>query len=106
MEAATPHPVLGRVLDDLQANEGVALGRLFDWLRIPSIPTQEGHAADCRRAAEWFRAQLRMIGFTAEVHPTAGRPVVVGHSAEAGPEAPTILRHGHYDVQPADPAAL
>ena len=94
------------VLGDLQANEEAALGRLFDWLRIPSISTQNSHAADCQRAAEWFRDQLHMLGFTAEVHQTAGRPVVVGHSIEAGPDAPTILYYGHYDVQPADPEAL
>ena len=99
-------PVLDQVLDHLQQNEPAALGRLFEWLRIPSISTQDSHAADCQRAAEWFRNELIGLGFSAEVRQTAGRPVVVGHSGEAGSDAPRVLYYGHYDVQPADPEEL
>jgi acetylornithine deacetylase/succinyl-diaminopimelate desuccinylase-like protein len=106
MDLPVSAALLERVLSDLDANEPAAIGRLFDWLRIPSISTQDSHAPDCQRAAEWFRDQLRGLGFTADVHQTAGRPVVIGHSTEAGLDAPTILYYGHYDVQPADPLAL
>jgi acetylornithine deacetylase/succinyl-diaminopimelate desuccinylase-like protein len=33
-----------------------------------------------------------------ELLPTAGRPVVVGEWLGAGPDAPTLLAYGHYDV--------
>jgi acetylornithine deacetylase/succinyl-diaminopimelate desuccinylase-like protein len=98
--------ILAEVLERLAVTEDAALGRLFDALRIPSISTQDSHAADCQRAAEWFRDQLRELGFKADVHQTAGRPVVIGHSDEAGEEAPRLLYYGHYDVQPADPEEL
>lgn len=36
--------------------------------------------------------------------PTKGpRPVVYGEWLSAGPERPTALIYGHYDVQPIDP---
>jgi acetylornithine deacetylase/succinyl-diaminopimelate desuccinylase-like protein len=37
------------------------------------------------------------------IYPTAGHPVVYGDHLKAGPDAPTVLIYGHYDVQPAEP---
>ncbi len=81
--------------------------RLFELLRIPSISAQPAHAADCREAAEWIRAQLAGLGFEAGLRETAGHPVVLAH--HAGPSdyrGPHILFYGHYDVQPVDPVEL
>ena len=90
----------------LDQGAGPALDRLFEILRIPSVSTQASHQADCQRAAEWFAAQLHGLGFDASVRQTVGRPIVIGHSTEAGSDAPRMLYYGHYDVQPADPEAL
>jgi acetylornithine deacetylase/succinyl-diaminopimelate desuccinylase-like protein len=80
---------------------------LFSLLRIPSVSAQPAHAADCRRAAEWWREQLAGLGFQAEVHPTPGHPVVVGHHpGPAGYTGPHVLFYAHYDVQPVDPLDL
>jgi acetylornithine deacetylase/succinyl-diaminopimelate desuccinylase-like protein len=81
--------------------------RLFALLRIPSISAQPGHAADCRRAAEWVRDQLTELGFTAALRDTPGHPVVVAHcEAPPGYRGPHVLFYGHYDVQPVDPVEL
>ncbi len=90
------------------ANAGMpdAQARWLDWLRIPSISAQSVHAHDCRTAAEFARAELASLGFTAEVRETAGQPVVVAHHAGPGPEAPHLLYYGHYDVQPPEPLEL
>jgi acetylornithine deacetylase/succinyl-diaminopimelate desuccinylase-like protein len=73
-------------------------------LRIASISTLPEHASDMRRAAEWITAELTRLGFErADVMPTAGHPIVYAERLKAGPEAPTILLYGHYDVQPVDP---
>ncbi len=80
------------------------LEELKAFLRIPSVSTQARHKADVERAAAWLRDRLAEAGFPrAEVMPTQGHPVVYGEWMAAGPEAPTVLIYGHYDVQPPDP---
>lgn len=87
-----------------RANHAQFLAELIEFLRLPSISTQEAHRADMRRTAAWVRDRLLKIGFPrAEVMPTAGHPVVYGEWPGAKPNAPTMLVYGHYDVQPPDP---
>ncbi|BCH20835.1 M20/M25/M40 family metallo-hydrolase [Mesorhizobium sp. L-8-3] len=96
---------LAPVLDRLDADLPQSLDRLFDLVRIKSISTDPAFAADCRKAAEWLVADLKMIGFNASVRDTPGHPMVVAHhDGPAG--APHVLFYGHYDVQPVDPLEL
>ncbi len=98
---------LNAVLSHADANLVQSRERLFELLRIPSISAQPAHAADCARAAAWWRDQLAALGFEADVRPTAGHPVVVAHHpGAAGYQGPHILFYGHYDVQPVDPLEL
>lgn len=77
---------------------------LYEFLRIASIGTDPKHHGDTLRAANWLRDHLSAIGLeTACLIPTAGKPVVYGEWMGAGPDAPTVLVYGHYDVQPIDP---
>ena len=78
---------------------------LHDFLRIPSISTDPAHAPDMQHAAEWLVAHMRSLGLeNAQVMPTAGYPVAYGEWLGAGPDKPTVLVYGHYDVVPADMA--
>lgn len=73
-------------------------------LRIPSISTLPEHKEDIQAAASWIADQLRSLEFEpVELIPTAKHPVVYGEHLQAGPDAPTLLFYGHYDVQPTDP---
>jgi acetylornithine deacetylase/succinyl-diaminopimelate desuccinylase-like protein len=102
-----PAPPVAAVLDHADANLSASRERLFELLRIPSISALPAHAADCKRAAAWWRDQLSGLGFSAEIRPTPGHPVVVGHFAGPADYAgPHVLFYGHYDVQPVDPVSL
>jgi acetylornithine deacetylase/succinyl-diaminopimelate desuccinylase-like protein len=94
------------ILAHAAARRDDSRARWFEWLRIPSVSAQPDHAPDCRRAAEWMAAQLRAIGFTAELKETAGHPVVLGHHAGPTGSGRHLLFYGHYDVQPAEPLEL
>lgn len=78
---------------------------LHDLLRIPSISTDPAHAPDMQRAAEWLAGRMRDLNLeNVGVMPTAGYPVVFGEYSGAGPDRPTVLVYGHYDVVPAEMA--
>jgi len=79
---------------------------LFDLLRIPSVSARSEHALDVRRAAEWLAERSREIGLETSIHETAGHPIVLAEWRNAGPDKPTVLIYGHYDVQPAEPLEL
>ncbi len=97
---------MSQILSFLDANDARFHDELFDFLRIPSVSARSEHQGDVGRAAEWLAQRMRAAGLTAEVHPTAGHPVVLGEWRGAGPAAKTILVYGHYDVQPPEPLDL
>ncbi len=75
---------------------------LLEFLRIPSLSGSPDKAADVAQAADWLAANMRVSGIdNVEVMPTAGHPVVYGDWLAAGPDKPTVLVYGHYDVVPA-----
>ena len=80
------------------------LSELFDFLRFPSVSTDSRHAGDVRACADWLMAKLTAMGLAAELHPTAGHPLVVARNVHV-PGRRTVLIYGHYDVQPVDPLA-
>ena len=78
---------------------------LFEMLRIPSLSGDPAHAGDVRRMAEWLADHMRGLKLdNVQVLPTAGHPVVYGEWLDAGPDKPTVLVYGHYDVVPAEMA--
>jgi acetylornithine deacetylase/succinyl-diaminopimelate desuccinylase-like protein len=87
----------------IEANQDRFLNELYDLLRIPSVSAVSKHDPDTREAAEWVAESLRGAGLTAEIHETPGHPIVLAERRDAGPDAPTILIYGHYDVQPVEP---
>lgn len=74
------------------------LGRLC---AQPSISAQRLGIDEC---AELTATMLREEGFTAEILPTGGSPIVYGESD--GRTGRTLLFYNHYDVQPPEPLEL
>jgi acetylornithine deacetylase/succinyl-diaminopimelate desuccinylase-like protein len=76
---------------------------LFEMLRIPSLSGDPAFAADVRRMAEWLANHMESLGLSrVAVMETAGHPVAYGEWMGAGPDKPTVLVYGHYDVVPAE----
>ncbi len=93
--------------DYAKQHEADFVAELMDFLRIPSVSTEERHRDDIRRAADFLKQRLEEAGFErVEVMPTGGHPVVYAEWMAAGEAAPTVLVYGHYDVQPPDPLEL
>jgi acetylornithine deacetylase/succinyl-diaminopimelate desuccinylase-like protein len=85
-----------------RANSEKFQQELFEMLRIPSLSGDPAHAGDIQRMADWLAAHMNELGLSnVQVMPTAGLPVVYGEWMGAGPEMPTVLVYGHYDVVPA-----
>jgi acetylornithine deacetylase/succinyl-diaminopimelate desuccinylase-like protein len=85
-----------------RANGARFLEELFEMLRIPSLSGDPAHAGDVRKMAEWLAEHMQLLGLDkVAVMETAGHPVVYGEWMGAGPEKPTVLVYGHYDVVPA-----
>ncbi|MCA9860277.1 MAG: dipeptidase [Thermomicrobiales bacterium] len=76
--------------------------QLTEFLRIPSLSGTPERAGDVAAAADWLAENMRGAGVAqVAVMPTAGHPVVYGEWLGAGPDKPTVLVYGHYDVVPA-----
>jgi acetylornithine deacetylase/succinyl-diaminopimelate desuccinylase-like protein len=86
-----------------RANGEQYVQQLKEMLRIPSLSGNPAHAADVRRMAEWLATHMQGLGLQqVAVMETAGHPVVYGEWLGAGPDKPTLLVYGHYDVVPAE----
>ncbi|PYZ92880.1 peptidase M20 [Salipaludibacillus keqinensis] len=94
------------VLKYLEENRESLLGKLEEFLSIPSVSTDGAHKQDVLKAGTFVANYLKEIGFqSVEIIETGGHPLVYGEWLEAK-DAPTALFYGHYDVQPADPYEL
>ncbi len=83
------------------------VNELCDFVRIPSVSAKPENAGDVREAGHWVVDRLKAAGMeNAKMYDTAGHPVVCADWLHAGPDKPTILIYGHFDVQPAEPFEL
>jgi len=101
-----------RVIEHLATQRDAILERLLTLIRFPSVSTDPAFEAGMRGAREFLLDRLRAIGLQdvrlldAADAPPGGQPAVYGAWLGAGPDKPTIMIYGHYDVQPADPLEL
>lgn len=102
---AATHPCISDVLAELAQSHERALESLFELLRIPSVSADVEQRPALHEAAQWIGRTAGDMGFDVEVIETAGAPVVIAEWRKAGLAAPTVVIYGHYDVQPAAPAA-
>jgi acetylornithine deacetylase/succinyl-diaminopimelate desuccinylase-like protein len=89
---------LDSVFARIDADFGAHLGRIQDYLRVPSV---SGTGEGIDRTAAATAGLIQSVGGRAQIVSTPGHPVVIGSIPGDGP---TLLRYGMYDVQPADEA--
>lgn len=87
----------------LEENQLSLISRLQDFIRIPSVSAQSDHKVHMDRCAEFVLETCRDMGMDGERMPTGGWDAVYAEWMGAGPDAPTVLIYGHYDVQPPEP---
>ena len=96
---------MDRVVEYLREHQAEHVEWVREWCRIPSISTKPEHKADMAAAAKWLAERMIQVGLRAEVHQTAGHPLVYAEHCEAV-GAPTVLVYGHFDVQPEGDLSL
>ncbi len=85
--------------------DALAVESLAEWVGIPSVSSDPGHADDVRRSARWLAGTMRRAGLPrTEVWETDGLPAVYGCLPAADPGAPVLLTYSHHDVHAADPS--
>jgi acetylornithine deacetylase/succinyl-diaminopimelate desuccinylase-like protein len=85
----------------LEENLDANLAELVIFCSQPSISAQNLGLDEC---AELTAAMLKKRGFTTEIMPTTGAPVVLAE--RKGKSEKTLLIYNHYDVQPPEPLEL
>ncbi|MFZ4406398.1 MAG: dipeptidase [Paracraurococcus sp.] len=97
-----------RVAEYLAGQRDAILDRLLTLIRFPSVSTDPAFADGMRGARDFLLDRLRAIGMTEVrlLEAPGGQPAIFGAWTGAGPDRPTIMIYGHYDVQPADPLEL
>jgi acetylornithine deacetylase/succinyl-diaminopimelate desuccinylase-like protein len=99
--------MLNDALQYAAAHRTEFLTELKEFLSLPSISALPDHKPDMQRTAQWLADRFTALGLHhAKVNPTVGHPIVTAEWLEAGPDKPTVLIYGHYDVQPVDPIEL
>jgi acetylornithine deacetylase/succinyl-diaminopimelate desuccinylase-like protein len=78
-----------------------SLAELSRFVAQPSVGAQNWGMQEC---AALVAEMLKKRGFSAEIMPTQGAPVVFGE--RKGKSAKTTLFYNHYDVQPPEPLEL
>jgi acetylornithine deacetylase/succinyl-diaminopimelate desuccinylase-like protein len=85
----------------LNAHFDESIAELSRLCAQPSVSAQNWGLVEC---ADLVAGMLRQRGFSVQVMPTGGAPVV--YAERKGKSAKTLLFYNHYDVQPPEPLEL
>lgn len=85
----------------LDTNIDISITELSQLVAQPSVAAQDWGLVEC---ANLVGQMLTKRGFTVEILPTGGPPVVFAECK--GKREKTLLFYNHYDVQPAEPLEL
>ena len=91
----------------LETNASRHMEEMKECLRMETISADPKKEGEIKRCGEWLVNKLTAAGFeNAKLVPTGGLPAVYADWLHAGPDKPTFMVYGHYDVQPAGDESL
>lgn len=96
-----PSDKSAQIDDYIESHLDDSIAELSGLCAQPSVSAQ---GLGIRECAELVARMLRARGFTAEIIPTQGHPIVYGEAP--GKSDRTLLFYNHYDVQPPEPLEL
>ncbi len=92
--------MVDKALAYIDENKARFIEELQEFLRFPSISSQNAHDQDVIECARWLRGHLDGIGLEAHLIETDGHPIVQAKASSQSQRR--LILYGHYDVQPAD----
>ena len=87
--------------DDLDQHQEELLGRLLEFVAIPSVSTDPAYAQAMQQACFWLCNWAASQGLHHKIWAPPGHPSVYIETPPV-PGKPVLLIYGHYDVQPAE----
>ncbi len=90
-----------RIAQHIEQHLNDSIAELSRLCAQPSVSAQGIGIPEC---AELVAGMLRARGFSAQIHPTRGHPIVTADIQ--GKQNKTLLFYNHYDVQPPEPLEL
>ncbi len=98
--------ISSQLVAQIASGKDALIGRLRDFVAIPSLSSDPAYAPQSEEAARWLVSWFESLGGAATVHPlpAAGgvQPNPIVTARFMSPDAKrTVLVYGHYDVQPA-----
>lgn len=95
----TNYSTISRVVSEIARNEEKNLAILKE---LVSQPTVSAQGIGIKEGASLLVKILKDSNIQAETYETAGNPMIFGQKL-VGPDKPTVIFYGHYDVQPPEP---
>lgn len=96
-------PSLAQLRQAYQTRAEQILAEFSTFLSFASVSSEPEHQPHMQQCVSWLANYLEQMGFTTQLWPTSGHPVLFAEHCHAGPDQPTLLIYNHYDVQPVDP---
>jgi acetylornithine deacetylase/succinyl-diaminopimelate desuccinylase-like protein len=100
-------PTLQSLKELFQQHKEQLIQDYFTLLRFESVSAEPQYRDQVLACGQWVADYLQKSRMPhVELWETSGYPVVFAQDLRAGPDKPTLLFYGHYDVQPVDPLDL